>query len=210
LRSASWQVFKDAVTPLTTPPARLPPEGAGLLAGGLSRRRVFQVAGVGGVGLLAGTWLYRTFWRLGSAAPGRACLTLSELATAAAIGEAFFPGPPDVPYSAAEVRLDEFVDGFVGGQYEDNQRLFKVLLRALEQWPLLQKGRHFSRLTVSERQAVLNEFRTSRWLVRRAAYTSLRYMFSLGYFEDMRVRKAAELGFGCDLSSRFALQEVDP
>jgi hypothetical protein len=28
-------------------------------------------------------------------------------------------------------------------------------------------------------------------------------MFSLGYFEDLRVRKAAGLRFGCDLSSRF-------
>jgi hypothetical protein len=164
------------------------------------------VAGLGGLGLLAGTWIYRTFWRLGPAAPGRVCLTEGELATAAAVGEAFFPGPPDVPYSAAEVKLAEFVDQFIGGQYEDNQRLFKVLLRALEQWPRAQEGTAFSDLTVAQRKAVLSEFQHSRWMVRRAAYTSMRYMFSLGYFEDLRVRRAAGFNFGCDLSGRFPEQ----
>jgi hypothetical protein len=164
---------------------------------------VLKLTGVGGVVLLAGGWLYRALWRLGPPAPGLTCLTTSELATAAAVGEAFFPGPPDVPFSAADVKLAEFVDGFVGGQYEDNQRLFKVLLRTLEAWPLPTAGRGFSKLPLGERQAVLAAFHDSKLMVRQAAYMSLRYMFSLGYFEDLRVRKAAGLRFGCDLSSRF-------
>jgi hypothetical protein len=164
---------------------------------------VLKLTGAGGVALLAGSWLYGTLWRLGPPAPGLVCLTAPELATAAAVGEAFFPGPPDVPFSAADVKLAEFVDGFVGGQYKDNQRLFKVLLRILEAWPLASAGKGFSRLAVAERQAVLAAFHDSKLVVRQAAYMSMRYMFSLGYFEDLRVRKAAGLRFGCDLSSRF-------
>jgi hypothetical protein len=164
---------------------------------------LLKLSGVGGAVVLGGVWLYRTLWRLGPPAPGLQCLTASEFTTASAVGEAFFPGPPDVPFSAAEVKLTEFVDGFVGGQYEDNQRLFKVLLRALETWPLPTHGRGFSQLPLGERQAVLAAFHDSRLVIRQAAYMSMRYMFSLGYFEDLRVRKAAGLRFGCDLSSRF-------
>jgi hypothetical protein len=174
-----------------------------LLNGVLTRRRLLAATGVGGLALVAGAWLYRQVWKLAPPGRGLACLSEAERLTVAAIADAFFPGPPDVPLSAGEVKLAEFADGFIAGQYEDTQRLFRVLFHAVEQWPRPGRGAVFSALPLSERQAILADFRDSRWMVRRAAYQSMRYLFSLGYFEDLRVRRAAKLRFGCDLSSHF-------
>jgi gluconate 2-dehydrogenase subunit 3-like protein len=196
LRGGTEGDFKQPV--LNPAPAR-----SGLFTGGTTRRRLLKVTGVSGLALLAGSWLYRTFWRLGAPAPGCVCFTPEELLVAGAIAEVFFPGPPQVPYSAAEVKLAEFADAFVGGQYEDNQHLIKLVLRTVERWPVLRSGRRFSQLALADRKIVLDDFRDSGWMVKGAAYESLRYLFSLGYFEDMRVRRAAGLKFGCDLSSRF-------
>jgi len=181
--------------------SEVPPK-PGLLASAPSRRALLRATGIGGVALIAGSWLQRTFWRLGEPAPGLVCFTDEELGTARAMAEVFFPGPPDVPFSAAEIRLAEFADGFVGGQYEDNQHVIKMLLRTVERWPVWGRGQRFSRLPLAERKAVLAAFRDSGWTVRGAAYESMRYLFSLGYFEDMRVRQAAGLSFGCDLTGR--------
>jgi hypothetical protein len=204
LRARAEGGFKTPV-PAGSP---LPPHGdltprPALLTGVLTRRRLLAATGVGGLALVVGTWLYRHVWKLGPPGHGLACLSDAELVTVAAIAEAFFPGPPDVPLAAGDVKLAEFADGFIGGQYEDTQRLFRVLFLAVEQWPRWGRGRVFSALPLAERKAVLASFRDSDLMVRRAAYQSMRYLFSLGYFEDLRVRRAAKLRFGCDLSSHF-------
>src|SRR5207249_4194644 len=123
----------------------------------------------------------------GPAAPGRVCLTKDELAIVEKISEAFFPGPPDTPLAARDVDLAGFADRYIGGMYEDTIRLFKLLFRAINLAPVLSYGRSFYWLPLAKRQAVLDEWNQSDLLARRAGYASLRFVFSLGYFEDDRV-----------------------
>ncbi|MGQ0508416.1 MAG: gluconate 2-dehydrogenase subunit 3 family protein [Myxococcaceae bacterium] len=172
---------------------------AKILQGGFSRRSFLRAGGIGGGVFVLGAWAYRTFWRLGSPARGRQCLNDEEAVVADAVGEAFFPGKPEVPFSAAEVQLTDFVDGHVGGMYEDNQRLFKVLFRALNIFAFFSHGKSFARLTLAQRQAALDGWRFSALAARRAGYQSLRLVFGLGYFEDVRVRRALGFRWGCDL-----------
>ncbi len=176
---------------------------------GFTRRGVLKATGVGGALLAFGGWAFNTFWRLGAPAPGKQCFSADELQVADAVGEAFFPGPPHTPYSAAAVKLTDFVDAHVAGMYEDNQRLFKVLFRALNLLSVLSHGARYVNLPLADRQAVLQAWHDSSLAARRAGYSSLRLVFGLGYLEEPRVRRALGLRFGCDLSARFPELSVE-
>jgi hypothetical protein len=185
--------------PLVPPPADPP---ALLAPGRLSRRRLFKALGFGGLALAGGAWIYKTLWKLGPPAPGRVCLTRDEMAINEKLAEAFFPGPPEVPFSAEEIDLPAFVDRYIGGLYDDNIRLFKLLFRAINLAPVLSYGRSFYWLPLAKRREVLEEWDSSDVLARRAGYASLRFVYGLGYFEDDRVREKVGLKFGCALEGR--------
>lgn len=189
--------------PPLTPPVFEPHGGAGaLLQGRLTRRRLLKLMGVGGLLLAGGAWIYKTVWRFGPPAKGKACLDKDEFAVCEKIAEAFFPGPPDCPLSAAEAKVADFADRYIAGLYEDNVRLFKLLFRALNLAPVLTYGRSFYWLPLEKRQQVLEDWHRSNLLARRAGYASLRFVFSLGYFEHPRVRAALGLRHGCPLDDR--------
>jgi hypothetical protein len=195
------------------PPPLVPqvpdPQGQGsapfLFGGRLSRRRLFKVAGFGGLALAGGAWVAKTLWRLGPPAKGRVCLTEDEYAINEKVAEAFFPGPPYSPFSAADIGLPAFVDSYIGGLYEDSARLFKMLYRALNLSTVLTFGRSFYWLDLPQRRQVLETWQTSNLLARRASYQSMLFVYSMGYFEDDGVRGALGFKFGCDLSQRQPL-----
>jgi hypothetical protein len=176
---------------------------------GFTRRRLLKATGVGGAIALFSGWVFSTFWRLGVPGPGRQCLSEEEAQVADAVGEAFFPGKPLTPFSAAEVQLTDFVDTHLAGMYEDNQRLFKVLFRALNLLAVFSYRTRYVNLPLADRQEVLERWRLSSLAARRAGYQSLRLVFGLGFLEDVRVRRALGLRFGCDLSARFPELSVD-
>lgn len=183
--------------PLPPLPPQAPWPGARL-----TRRGLIKLAGASGLCFAGGAWLYQAFWKLGPPAPGRVCLNADEMAICEKAAEAFFPGPPASPLSASEVNLSQFLDAYLGGLYEDNIRLFKLLFRAVDLSPLLSHGRSFCKLPLEQRIEVLGDWAESTLLARRAGYESLRFFCSLGYFEDPRVQKALGLSLGCDLSGR--------
>ena len=112
--------------------------------------------------------------------------------------------------SAAEVQLPEFADGYIGGMYEKEQRLFKLLLKAFNLQPVLSEGRTFVALPLEKRQRVLGDWAESKMSARKAGYQSLRFVLSLGYFEDLRVRKALGIRFGCPLPERADFSRRQP
>lgn len=185
-------------------PPLVPPDpaAASLVGPRLTRRRLLGAFGVGGLFVAGGAWLYHALWKLGPPAPGLVCLDRDELAVSDAIAEAFFPGPPRSPLTASEVSLSAFADRYLGGLYEDNIRLFKLLFRAVNLSPVLTHGRSFCRLAPAERARVLEGWAQSELSTRRAGYASLRFVYSLGYFESPRVREALGLSHGCHLSGR--------
>ncbi len=177
------------------PPAPPPP----LLTAKPTRRNLLQAAGIGGLVLLGGTWVWRTVGNFGPPAPGLQVFDPQEFANLKKVCEAFFPGKPDWPYAAAEVQTAEFVDSYVGGLYPDVQLLFRVLVRTLNVSPIPNRGRSFYWLSLAARKEVLEEWRTSNLRVRRAGYQSISFAVKLGYYEDDRVRAAAGFTPGCNV-----------
>jgi hypothetical protein len=177
------------------PPAAPPP----LLAQKPTRRTLLRMFGVGGLVLAGGTWAWRTVGRFGPAAPGRMVFDADEFRILEKACEAVFPGPPEWPYSADQVQTAAFVDAYVGNLYEDLHLLFRVLLRTLNVSTIVSYGRSFYWLSLEQRQAVLQDWRTSDLRVRRAGYQSLTFAIKLGYFEDDRVRAFAGFTAGCNV-----------
>ena len=147
--------------------------------------------------LAGGAWISRTIGRFGPPGPGLQVFDPDEFRTVQKACEAFFPGRPEVPFSADEVQTAEFVDAYAGSLYSDVQLLFRVLIRTLNLSPIPTRGRSFYWLPLASRQEVLQEWRTSDLKVRRAGYQSLSFAIKLGYFEDDRVREAAGFKLGC-------------
>jgi hypothetical protein len=170
------------------------------LTPGLSRRRLLKLAGVGGLALAAGGWAYATLRGFGPPKTGLRVFDRIEAGVVDALCEAAFPGPPETPYSAADVRLTEFVDLYVSGLYDDTQTLFRMLIRTLNLSTVVSYGRTFQWLPIEKRQAVLHEWATSEGRVRRAGYQSLSFALRMGYYEDERVRAALGLTEGCGVS----------
>ncbi|MEW5742579.1 MAG: gluconate 2-dehydrogenase subunit 3 family protein [Myxococcota bacterium] len=183
---------------MTGVPAPAPPPE--LLKSGLSRRRLLKIAGVGGLLLAGGGAVLHALRGFGAPKEGLRVFDFIEADVVQALCEARFPGPPDCPYSAADVKLLEFVDLYVSGLYEDTQQLFRMLIRTLNLSTVLSHGRTFRYLSVAERREALEDWATSELRVRRAGAQSLSFAVHLGYYEDERVRAALGLTAGCDLS----------
>ena len=177
------------------PPAAPPP----LLAQKPTRRNVLKAAGIGGLVLMGGTWVWATVGRFGPPASGRMVFDTQEFANLQKVCEAFFPGRPEFPFSADEVQTAEFVDTYAGNLYPDVQLLFRVLIRTLNVSPIPTRGRSFYWLPLQARREVLEEWRTSNLRVRRAGFQSLSFAIKLGYFEDDRVRAAGGFTIGCNI-----------
>ena len=86
------------------PPGPPPP----LLSEKPTRRTLLKIAGVGGLLLGGGAWVWRTVGRFGPPAAGLTVFDASEFSILEKIAEAFFPGPPAVPFSAAQVNTARF------------------------------------------------------------------------------------------------------
>lgn len=189
------------------PPPLPSPSSPSPTAQKLSRRDILKAAGLGGVLLGGGTLLYRSVWEMAPPGEGRWCFSQNEFEVCEKLAEALFPGAPQSPFSAAEVQLAEFADRYVAGLYENERRLFKLLLGAFNVQPLLTHARTFKRLSLARRQEVLEDWAKSQLSVRKAGYQSLRFVLSMGYFEDVRVRAALGIRFGCPLPERAHLPE---
>jgi hypothetical protein len=173
-----------------------------------SRRRLLKW-GIAGTAMLGGgTWVYRTVGRFGPPAPGMLVFDENELAVLEATCDAFFPGPPDSPLSAAEAGTAKFVDRYVGGLYPDNQMLFRAFMRTLNLSTVLTHGRAFRWLSNADRFEVLEGWAKSSLYVRRAGNQSLSLIIKMGYFENPRVREAGGFVEGCPVSQEGRPQGI--
>jgi hypothetical protein len=167
-----------------------------------TRRRFLAWGSISALLIGSGVWFYRTTARFGPPAPGRAVFDANEFAILETVALTLFPGPPQCPYSADEVKVAEHVDDYVGSLYPDTQLLFRALVRTLNLAPVVTYGRSFYFLTPRLRVKVLESWRESEAALRRAGHQSLTFALKMAYFEDPRVRTAVGFTNGCGLADR--------
>jgi hypothetical protein len=136
----------------------------------ITRRQVVAVlaatsaAAAGSAGGLALRWWDR--------APGEglAALSQDEHDFLQAVAEAWMPAGGTPPLSGADAQAGRFLDAVVASMSPATGRELKLLLQALDDWPIPRRLAPFRRLPLDTRIAVLHGWRHSdRWLLRNAA-----------------------------------------
>jgi len=178
-------------------PAPPPPA---LLSARLTRRSLLKAAGFSGLALGTGAWLNNVLRGFGPPREGLFVFDATEFEVIEQLADTLFPGPPECPFTAAQIGVGRFIDLYVANLYDDTKQLFRMLVRTLNLSTVLSHGAAFHYLPLSRRQKTLAEWATSDLRVRRAGYQSLSFAARMGYFEDERVRAAAGFTVGCDLS----------
>ncbi|MBM4353148.1 MAG: gluconate 2-dehydrogenase subunit 3 family protein [Deltaproteobacteria bacterium] len=117
-------------------------------------------------------------------------VTPRERATIRAIGETLLPAGGPVPPSSEDAGVATYIEDYLAKIPLRQSRLLRLLFSAIEYLPLLTRFRRFSALPVEARAACLRAWERSRLYVRRAAFTSLRAVFTMAYLANEEVQRS--------------------
>ncbi|HKJ24932.1 MAG TPA: gluconate 2-dehydrogenase subunit 3 family protein [Myxococcota bacterium] len=123
----------------------------------------------------------------------RTTLAAREWALVSAASDAMLPPGGAIAPSAAEAGVPGYVDRYVGSVPPNMRLLMRMLFLLFEQATLFLAApgpggrRRFSDLSVDQRVAVLERWRTNRFHPLRLAFTSLRAILCMGYLADPEV-----------------------
>jgi len=155
--------------------------------------------------LLGAAVLAVAFWGLRRLLAGypeaREARTLArrEWALVAAAADALFPPGGPIEPSGSDAGVPGYVDRYVGSVPPGVRLLMRALLLLFEQATLVFPApgpggrRRFSDLTVEQRVAVLEGWRTSGFFPRRLVFTSLRAILCMAYLADPAVLRRLDL-----------------
>lgn len=156
----------------------------------ITRRHVIAAsalaAGAGAIGatVLGGT---AASWWKRPAAEGYAVLSEEEGAFLRAFAATAYPATPAIPHAGGDLDLDRYVDANLSSMAETQRNLIKVLLHALDTWPMPARRAGFVQLDPAQRAEVLHHWLTHfRGEVRQAA-TSLVLLVGMGYTTHPKV-----------------------
>jgi hypothetical protein len=147
----------------------------------------------------AAVWGLRRLLAGYAVAEPRTTLAAREWAMVAAAAEAMFPPGGAIPASGLEAGVPAYVDRYVGSVPPTIRLLMRMLFLLFEQATLLLPApgpggrRRFSDLSVEQRVAVLERWRTSGFFPLRLAFTSLRAILCMGYLADPAVLRQLDL-----------------
>ncbi len=155
---------------------------------------------------VVGTWVFREVF-LGYSAPpaGFKVLGRKSYTVVCTIGEALLPEGGDIPFSAKQARVPEFIEEYMSGVPALTRRLIKMLFFLMEHATYLFAftTQRLSKLDVEKRIKYLDGWERSRFYARRLAFTSLRAIYGMAYIGNPDVEKA--MGFRITSKCREAL-----
>lgn len=149
------------------------------------------------VGLLV--WGLRRLFGGYAPRPRARRLAPREWALIEAACEAMFPPGGAIAPSGREAGVPDYVDGYVAAVPSGTGRLMRLLFLLVEQATLVFPApgpggrRRFSDLTVEQRVASLESWRTSGLFPRRLVFASLRAILCMGYLADPAVLRELRL-----------------
>jgi hypothetical protein len=122
-------------------------------------------------------------------------LSAKEQAIVAAVADAMFPKGGAIPLSGTEAGLVAYMDRYVGRMPNPSRALCRLLFHFLEHGPWLfgPRRKRFSRMTLEDRLAALDDMRTSSIYFRRIAFLSMRTMLTMGYLANGDVARSMRI-----------------
>lgn len=142
-------------------------------------------------------------WRMlaGYPAPAQRFERLArhEAAFVSATAEALFPAGGPVPQSGLEAGIPVYVDRYLGDVPPKIRFLMRCLFLLFEHAPFVIAApgaggrRRFSSLAPEQQTAVLERWRSASFFPMRLVFTSLRAIFTMGYFASPSVLRALRL-----------------
>ena len=122
-------------------------------------------------------------------------LSAKEQAIVAAVADAMFPKGGAIPLSGTEAGLVGYMDRYIGRMPNPSRALCRLLFHFLEHGPWLfgPRRKRFSRMSLDERLAALDDMRTSSIYFRRIAFLSMRTMLTMGYLANGDVARSMRI-----------------
>ncbi len=151
---------------------------------------------------------------IGYPRPGKpmAVLTRSEAAFVAAAAEATFPAGGGIPASGIDADLPGYTDRLMAAAHPRMRFLMHLLFFLVEHATLFFPApgragrRRFSALSLEQRTAALEDWRSSGLFPRRLVFASLRAILTMGYFAHPAVLR--QLGLA-PYEVRTPIRDVD-
>jgi len=150
---------------------------------------------------VVGAWMVGQFFLGYTPPPSRfKRLGRKSYAVVCAIGEALMPEGGDIPPSAEQAGVPEFVDDYLDGVPTLTRRLIHMLFFLMEHatYFFAFTTRRLSEMDVKARIRYLEGWENSRFYARRLAFTSLRAIYGMAYLAHPEVEKA----MGVDINRR--------
>jgi hypothetical protein len=145
-------------------------------------------------------WAFaRIAWGYGARDPRYPRLSAREQAFLRAASDAVFPSGGPIPLSGPEAGALAHVDRFLAGIAPRSRVLVRLLFFLIEHATLVFPApgwdgiRRFSKLSLAQRQAVLDGWGRSRSAARRTVFQSLRAILTMAYFASPAVLRAIGL-----------------
>lgn len=152
-----------------------------------TRRHVFAMTALTTGAAAATAGVVGARWWDRPAGTGYQHLSDEEGAFLRAFAGATYPTTQAIPHDGAELDLDHYLDDALGAMVETQRNLIKVLLHALDTWPMPRRLDAFADLDRLQQQEVIEHWTTHfRGEVRQAA-TSLVLLVGMGYTTHPRV-----------------------
>ena len=161
------------------------------------------LTGVGASSVVIGAlgWRVGGVWWDQPAYGGMKVLSLQEVQVVNSIAEALFPGEParagGLP-SGIQAGCTEFFDDFLSSSLEPvTANAMRLLVHMIDEMAIGSGGQRFHKSSLARRVEHLKAWQSSRFALRRGAFSALKIFLAMGYCENPEVLAAAGIDFTC-------------
>lgn len=163
----------------------------------LTRRQLLKISLIGTTAVaLTGGGVVWSWWATPPDTPYKV-LNDDEVNMVLALSQASFPSGNEIALAGKDAGIDYFFDQLLFGLGDENQKLLKLLLQALNRLPLLSKGCYFTSCSEMEQQVLVEAWLKDNNYLFRSAMQSIIVLLSMGYTSHPTASKVLGQYFRC-------------